>query len=74
MLERSEASQGGGVTYSLLHLPALRFFVVLLALSSEGLLQNDKNLYFRGNILAGVNNGYIHCAKVNSINSGADSG
>jgi hypothetical protein len=38
-----------GITYGLLHLPALRFFVVLLALSSEGLLQNDTNLYFREN-------------------------
>ena len=45
MLEQSEASQGGGVTYGLLHLPALRFFVVLLALSNEGLLQKDSKTY-----------------------------
>jgi hypothetical protein len=48
--DQGEASQGGGVTYGLLHLPALRFFVVLLVLISEGLLQNDKNRYFRENL------------------------
>ena len=45
--DQGEASQGGGCDLVLLDLPALRFFVVLLALSSEGLLQKDSKTYFR---------------------------